>query len=139
MAALMMNHIRDKHPVVASMIEATADDGEWSRQLIHGRVRINLFKYVFIFMEPVDAVISDDRIEVPDVLWIPWIGLNRQNDDERQIAFNTPTRLRFALKLRGLKILVHLFDCNRLMKRDGLYRHLFLPGTGTRFANPNAL
>jgi hypothetical protein len=33
MAALMMNHIRDKHPVVASMIEATADDGEWSREV----------------------------------------------------------------------------------------------------------
>jgi hypothetical protein len=31
MAALMMNHIRDKHPVVAAMMEANSDNGEWSR------------------------------------------------------------------------------------------------------------
>jgi hypothetical protein len=33
MAALMMNHIRDKHPTVAAMMEATGDNGEWSREV----------------------------------------------------------------------------------------------------------
>jgi hypothetical protein len=33
MAALMMNHIRDKHPNVAAMMEATGDNGEWSREV----------------------------------------------------------------------------------------------------------
>jgi predicted small metal-binding protein len=33
MAALMMNHIRDKHPVVAAMMEANSDNGEWSREV----------------------------------------------------------------------------------------------------------
>ena len=34
MAALMMNHIREKHPVVAeNMEEAAGDAGEWSREV----------------------------------------------------------------------------------------------------------
>jgi hypothetical protein len=33
MATLMMNHIRDKHPVVAAMMEANGDNGEWSREV----------------------------------------------------------------------------------------------------------
>jgi hypothetical protein len=33
MAALMMNHIREKHPVFAAMMEANADDGKWSREV----------------------------------------------------------------------------------------------------------
>jgi 23S rRNA U2552 (ribose-2'-O)-methylase RlmE/FtsJ len=34
MAALMMNHIREKHPVVAqNMEEMTADPGEWSQEV----------------------------------------------------------------------------------------------------------
>jgi hypothetical protein len=33
MAALMMNHIRDKHPVAAALMEASGDDGEWSREV----------------------------------------------------------------------------------------------------------
>ena len=34
MAALMMNHIREKHPVVAeNMEEMTGDPGEWTREV----------------------------------------------------------------------------------------------------------
>lgn len=33
MAALMMNHIRDKHPAVAAIMEAAGDNGEWSREV----------------------------------------------------------------------------------------------------------
>jgi hypothetical protein len=33
MAALMMNHIRDKHPVAAALMEANGDDGGWSREV----------------------------------------------------------------------------------------------------------
>ena len=34
MAALMMNHIREKHPVVAqNMEEMAGDPGEWSREV----------------------------------------------------------------------------------------------------------
>jgi hypothetical protein len=33
MAAIMMNHIRDKHPVFAAMMAANADDGKWSREV----------------------------------------------------------------------------------------------------------
>jgi len=52
MAALMMNHIRKKHPVVAqNMEEMTGDPGEWSREVKkewdpsarHGTVAVQRF------------------------------------------------------------------------------------------------
>jgi hypothetical protein len=36
MAALMMNHIRDKHPMAAAIMEADGDDGEWCREVRKG-------------------------------------------------------------------------------------------------------
>jgi hypothetical protein len=58
--------------------------------------------------------------------------LHSQNDGERQVAFDTLSRLRFGLMLRfrRTEILVHLFHRISFMKRDGPYRHVGPPGRG---------